>query len=93
MMIWLRHSRDQTRERHQANQPAIDAQEERQLSNRTASTEISALIDRSIAIWNETDPAARRTLIEATWAEDATYTDPALNGAGRDGIDAMTAGF
>jgi len=63
------------------------------LSNRTASTEISALIDRSIAIWNETDPAARRTLIEATWAEDATYTDPALNGAGRDGIDAMTAGF
>ncbi len=63
------------------------------MNSQAAPTELSALIDRYIAIWNETDPDARRTLIEATWAEDATYTDPALNGAGRDGIDAMTAGF
>jgi len=60
---------------------------------KTIDTDIDALIDRYIAIWNETDPAARRTLIDAAWAEDGTYTDPALNGSGRDGIDAMTAGF
>jgi hypothetical protein len=60
---------------------------------KTTDTDIDALIDRYIAIWNETDPDARRTLIDATWAEDATYSDPALNGSGRDGIDAMTSGF
>lgn len=63
------------------------------MNNQATTTDLSALIDRYIAIWNETDPAARRTLIDATWAGDATYTDPVLNGAGRDGIDAMIAGF
>ena len=63
------------------------------MSSQAATTDTSALIDRYIAIWNETDPAARRTLIDATWTEDATYTDPVLNGSGRDGIDAMIAGF
>lgn len=63
------------------------------MNSQATTTDLSALIDRYIAIWNETDPAARRVLIDATWAEDATYADPALNGTGRDGIDAMTAGF
>ena len=63
------------------------------MSNQATTIDLSALIDRYIAIWNETDPVARRTLIDATWAEDATYADPVLNGSGRDGIDAMTAGF
>ncbi len=63
------------------------------MNNQAITTDLSALIDRYIAIWNETDPVARRTLIDTTWAEDATYTDPVLNGSGRDGIDAMIAGF
>jgi len=63
------------------------------MSSQAATTDLSALIDRYIGIWNETDPAARRTLIEQTWAEDATYRDPVLEGSGRDGIDAMTTGF
>ncbi len=63
------------------------------MNSQAATTDLSALIDRYIAIWNETDPNARRTLIEATWAENATYTDPILAGTGRDGIDAMIAGF
>lgn len=54
---------------------------------------IDSLIDRYIAIWNETDAATRRDLIATTWAEDATYCDPALVGEGRDGIATMTAGF
>lgn len=51
------------------------------------------LIDRYLSCWNETDSAQRRALIDQTFATDATYVDPLLNGTGRDGIDAMIAGF
>jgi hypothetical protein len=63
------------------------------MTSQATTTDLAALIDRYIAIWNETDPAARRALVDATWASDASYTDPVLNGSGRDGIDAMVAGF
>jgi hypothetical protein len=59
----------------------------------TASTiDVTQVVDRYIAIWNETDPAARRALIARTWTEDASYLDPLMNGEGHDGIDAMIAG-
>jgi hypothetical protein len=51
------------------------------------------LIDRYLACWNEADPARRRALIDETFATSATYADPVLTGAGREGIDAMIAGF
>jgi len=47
------------------------------------------LIDRYIAVWNETDGARRRALIARTWTEDARYLDPLLEGSGHAGIDAM----
>jgi hypothetical protein len=47
------------------------------------------LVDRYIAIWNETDADCRRNLIAWTYTEDARYLDPVLQGDGRDGIDAM----
>jgi SnoaL-like domain len=47
------------------------------------------LIDRYIAVWNETDAGRRRALIARTWAENASYLDPAIAGEGRAGIDAM----
>jgi hypothetical protein len=56
-------------------------------------TELTALADRYIAIWNERDPDARRRLIAQTWADDAEYVDPLLEGRGPDGVDAMTAGL
>ena len=49
------------------------------------------LVDRYIAIWNETDGARRRALIARTWAPDANYLEPLLEGAGHEGIDAMVA--
>jgi hypothetical protein len=52
-------------------------------------TEPTDLIDRYIAMWNETDAARRRELIARTWTEDANYLDPVLQGDGRAGIDAM----
>jgi SnoaL-like domain len=48
------------------------------------------LIDRYIAVWNETDAERRRDLIARTWTEDSTYIDPLMRGEGRGGIDAMT---
>jgi len=49
------------------------------------------LVDRYIAMWNETDAQRRRELIARTWTEAATYVDPMLKSEGRDGIDAMVA--
>jgi hypothetical protein len=52
-------------------------------------TDVAQIVDRYLAAWNETDPAARRELIARTWLEDGTYLDPLLSGAGHDGINAM----
>jgi hypothetical protein len=53
---------------------------------------LTELIDRYIAMWNETDAERRRALIARTWTEDASYLDPMLQGEGRAGIDAMVCG-
>ena len=50
---------------------------------------VTELVDRYIAVWNETDAACRRSLIARTFAQEASYLDPVLRGDGRDGIDAM----
>lgn len=47
------------------------------------------LIDRYIAIWNETDASHRRELIALTWMPDARYRDPLMQSEGHAGIDAM----
>jgi hypothetical protein len=53
------------------------------------SGKVVELVDRYIAMWNETDAARRRSLIAAIWADGASYLDPVLSGEGREGIDAM----
>jgi len=53
---------------------------------------LTELIDRYIAIWNETDAVRRRELIARTWTDDAAYIDPLMQGEGRDGIDVMIQG-
>ena len=50
------------------------------------------LVDRYIAIWNESDDERRRDLIARTWTENSTYLDPMVRGEGRGGIDAMIRG-
>ncbi len=54
-------------------------------------TDMQHLVERYLAAWNETDPAARRRAIDAIWAADATYVDPLVSVAGRDAIDATIA--
>jgi hypothetical protein len=61
------------------------------MSTATA-TAIEQLVDQYLAVWNETDPDARRALIARTWAEDGTYLDPLLDGKGHAGIDAEIGG-
>jgi hypothetical protein len=55
-------------------------------------TDLTALADRYIAMWNETDAARRRALIAETWTPTATYLDPVMQGEGAAGIDRMVAG-
>lgn len=55
-------------------------------------TDVPAVVDRYIAIWNETDGARRRELIARTWREDASYRDPMLSADGAGEVDAMVAG-
>ncbi|WP_035799954.1 nuclear transport factor 2 family protein [Kitasatospora mediocidica] len=52
-------------------------------------TDLQQLADRYIALWNETDPATRRKLVDDIWAEDAGYTDPLVEVVGRDAFDTV----
>lgn len=47
---------------------------------------------RYVEAWNEADPGRRRTLVAALWTEDATYSDPLMQGQGHDGIEALIGG-
>ena len=49
---------------------------------------MNEIVARYLECWNETDPAARRTLIDSAWAAGASYTDPLAEARGRDEIDA-----
>jgi SnoaL-like protein len=49
------------------------------------------VVERYLECWNETDPAARRKLIEQVWAPEASYTDPLAEVTGRAAIDTTIA--
>jgi hypothetical protein len=50
------------------------------------------VVERYLAVWNETDAARRRELIAQTWTEGASYRDPLMQGDGHAGIDALVQG-
>ncbi|MEJ2885587.1 nuclear transport factor 2 family protein [Actinomycetospora aeridis] len=49
-------------------------------------------VDRYLAAWNATDPAARRDAVAAAFTPDARYVDPLADVSGHDGVDALIAG-
>jgi hypothetical protein len=49
---------------------------------------MSDLIENYLACWNETDAAARLTLVEDTFAADADYIDPMADVHGYEAISA-----
>lgn len=52
-------------------------------------SDVQNLVERYIAAWNETDPAARRRLLDEVVADGVRYTDPLADVTGRDGLDAV----
>ncbi|MFI6445046.1 nuclear transport factor 2 family protein [Kitasatospora sp. NPDC050543] len=50
--------------------------------------DLQQLAERYIATWNETEPAARRKLIDELWSEGGSYTDPLMEVTGPAAIDA-----
>lgn len=57
----------------------------------TTTTDAAAIAETYIAAWNETDPAARRAIIDASWTPKATYVDPLASVAGVTEIAGMIA--
>jgi hypothetical protein len=54
-------------------------------------SDFTKLAEQYIATWNETDPAARRALIDEIWSADGQYIDPLAEVTGHDQIDAVIA--
>lgn len=52
-------------------------------------THPNAVAERYLALWNEADDTRRRDLLTHSWAPDATYVDPLMDGATHEGIAAM----
>jgi len=55
-------------------------------------SDVTGVITRYLDVWNEREPAARRTLIDQLWTEDARYVDPLVEAEGRAAIDAAVGG-
>jgi SnoaL-like domain len=55
-------------------------------------SDTNALVSKYIAMWNETDPERRLSLLAETLTEDARYLDPIMAGDGIDQISAMIGG-
>lgn len=53
-----------------------------------ANSNYNSLADRYIAMWNETDAAARRKLVDEVWAEEGAYYNRLFVARGRDIIEA-----
>jgi hypothetical protein len=61
--------------------------------SRFANTDPKAVVEAYVRAWNEDDEAARRELIETTFAADGIYTDPDGTIEGRDHLLADIAEF
>ncbi|GAA0465212.1 isomerase [Paractinoplanes deccanensis] len=46
-------------------------------------SDFATMVDRYLAVWNESDPAARRAAIDDLFAEDVRYVDPLAAVSGR----------
>jgi hypothetical protein len=56
-------------------------------------TPLRVVIDGYFAMWNETDSALRREIIEETWTRDASYVEPLMVAEGHEALNAGVAGL
>jgi len=54
-------------------------------------SDFDAVVERYLAMWNQTDPAARRTLVGEACTSDVTYVDPLAAIEGTDALDGLIA--
>jgi hypothetical protein len=55
-------------------------------------TNVTELVDRYVAVWNEPDAEKRRRGIAALWAEDGAHFTPSLEARGHKALEARVAG-
>jgi hypothetical protein len=52
-------------------------------------SDFDSVVERYLATWNETDPAARRAAIDDLFTDDIRYVDPLAAVDGKDALDAL----
>jgi hypothetical protein len=52
-------------------------------------SDFDTMVDRYLAVWNETDAEARRAAIEEVFAADVRYVDPLAAVDGRDALNGL----
>jgi hypothetical protein len=52
-------------------------------------SDFDSVVDRYLAVWNDTDPVARRKRIDDLFADDVRYVDPMASVTGRDALDGL----
>jgi hypothetical protein len=50
---------------------------------------MSDMVERYLAVWNETDPEARRAAIDDVFTDDVRYVDPVAAVTGRDALHGL----
>lgn len=55
-------------------------------------SDLNAIVDAYLDVWNETDASARRTKIDSVWSKNGVYTDPMASVSGTDGFEQVVAG-
>jgi hypothetical protein len=54
-------------------------------------SDVTAIVDTYLAMWNEKDPARRAEHIKRAWADDGHYVDPHLEAEGHAALGEMVA--
>lgn len=54
-------------------------------------TDAEAVVRQYLAAWNETDPLARRAVLDKTFTDDVRYVDPVAVADGRKALDGVIA--
>jgi hypothetical protein len=52
-------------------------------------SDFDTMVDRYLAVWNETDPAVRRAAVDEVFADRVRYVDPVAAVEGRDALDGL----
>ena len=52
-------------------------------------SDFDAVVEKYVAVWNETDPAARRAAVDELFTADVRYVDPMAAVTGREALDGL----